>query len=43
MILVKILLPHSATSLFAFSSATGKPKNPYALDRNPGGGSGGTE
>ncbi len=36
-ILAKTLLPDFATSWFAFSSAAGESKNPYALDRDPGG------
>ncbi|PLS85786.1 MAG: amidase [Actinobacteria bacterium] len=41
-ILAKTLLPDFATSWFAFSSAAGESKNPYALDRDPGGSSSGT-
>ena len=41
-ILAKTLLPDFATSWFAYSSAGGETKNPYALDRDPGGSSSGT-
>lgn len=41
-ILAKTHLPDFATSWFAFSSAIGEAKNPYVLDRDPGGSSGGT-
>ncbi|MCQ6268123.1 amidase [Fictibacillus sp. WQ 8-8] len=41
-ILAKTTLPDFATSWFAFSSAAGETKNPYALDRDPGGSSSGT-
>jgi amidase len=41
-ILAKTNLPDFATSWFAYSSAGGVTKNPYALDRDPGGSSGGT-
>lgn len=41
-ILAKTLLPDFATSWFAFSSAAGESKNPYALDHDPGGSSSGT-
>lgn len=41
-ILAKTLLPDFATSWFAYSSAHGEAKNPYALDRDPGGSSSGT-
>jgi amidase len=41
-ILAKTNLPDFATSWFAFSSAAGETKNPYALDKDPGGSSSGT-
>lgn len=41
-ILAKTNLPDWATSWFGFSSATGRTKNPYELDRDPGGSSSGT-
>jgi amidase len=41
-ILAKTNLPDFATSWFAYSSAKGETKNPYALDRDPGGSSSGT-
>jgi amidase len=41
-ILGKTNLPDFATSWFAYSSAGGETKNPYALDRDPGGSSSGT-
>lgn len=41
-ILAKTNLPDFATSWFAYSSAGGETKNPYALDRDPGGSSSGT-
>ncbi|WP_266081108.1 amidase [Haladaptatus caseinilyticus] len=41
-ILAKTNLPDWATSWFAFSSVLGRTKNPYALDRDPGGSSSGT-
>ena len=41
-ILAKTNLPDFATSWFAYSSAGGVTKNPYALDRDPGGSSSGT-
>ena len=41
-ILAKTNLPDFATSWFAYSSAGGVTKNPYDLDRDPGGSSGGT-
>ncbi|MCM3569726.1 amidase [Neobacillus mesonae] len=41
-ILAKTNLPDFATAWFTFSSATGDTKNPYALNRDPGGSSGGT-
>jgi amidase len=41
-ILAKTNLPDWATSWFGFSSAIGRTKNPYALDRDPGGSSSGT-
>lgn len=41
-ILAKTNLPDFATSWFAFSSAGGETRNPYALDRDPGGSSSGT-
>ena len=41
-ILAKTLLPDFATSWFALSSAAGEAKNPYDLDRDPGGSSSGT-
>lgn len=42
LILAKTNLPDFATSWFAYSSAGGVTKNPYDLDRDPGGSSGGT-
>jgi amidase len=41
-ILAKTNLPDFATSWFAYSSAGGETKNPYDLDRDPGGSSSGT-
>jgi amidase len=41
-ILGKTNVPDWSASWFCFSSAGGETKNPYALDRNPGGSSGGT-
>src|SRR6476660_4821824 len=41
-ILAKVTLPDWATSWFGFSSKSGETKNPYALDRDPGGSSSGT-
>jgi amidase len=41
-ILAKTLLPDFATSWFAYSSVAGEAKNPYVLDRDPGGSSSGT-
>ncbi|WP_083252396.1 amidase [Haladaptatus sp. W1] len=41
-VLAKTNLPDWATSWFAFSSVLGRTKNPYALDRDPGGSSSGT-
>ncbi len=41
-ILAKTNLPDWATSWFGFSSITGRTKNPYATDRDPGGSSSGT-
>jgi len=41
-VLAKTNLPDFATSWFAYSSAGGVTKNPYDLDRDPGGSSGGT-
>lgn len=41
-ILAKTTLPDWATSWFGYSSRTGETKNPYALDRDPGGSSSGT-
>ena len=41
-ILAKTNLPDWATSWFGFSSTIGRTKNPYALDRDPGGSSSGT-
>jgi amidase len=35
-------MPDFATSWFGFSSKSGETKNPYALDRDPGGSSSGT-
>jgi amidase len=40
--LAKTNLPDFATSWFAYSSAGGVTKNPYVLDRDPGGSSSGT-
>lgn len=42
LILAKTNLPDFATSWFAYSSAGGVTKNPYDLDRDPGGSSSGT-
>jgi Asp-tRNA(Asn)/Glu-tRNA(Gln) amidotransferase A subunit family amidase len=41
-VLGKTNLPDWATSWFGFSSSHGRTKNPYALDRDPGGSSAGT-
>lgn len=41
-ILAKTTLPDWATSWFSYSSRTGLTKNPYDLDRDPGGSSSGT-
>jgi Asp-tRNA(Asn)/Glu-tRNA(Gln) amidotransferase A subunit family amidase len=41
-ILAKTNLPDFACSFFTYSSAQGQTKNPYDLDRDPGGSSGGT-
>ena len=41
-ILAKTAMPDFATSWFGYSSKSGETKNPYALDRDPGGSSGGT-
>lgn len=41
-ILAKTNLPDWATSWFGYSSVNGRTKNPYALDRDPGGSSSGT-
>ena len=41
-ILAKTTMPDWATSWFAYSSKSGETKNPYALDRDPGGSSSGT-
>jgi amidase len=41
-ILAKTVLPDFATSWWALSSAGGETRNPYALDRDPGGSSSGT-
>jgi len=41
-ILAKTLLPDFATSWFAYFSFAGEAKNPYVLDRDPGGSSSGT-
>jgi Asp-tRNA(Asn)/Glu-tRNA(Gln) amidotransferase A subunit family amidase len=41
-VLAKTNLPDWAASWFTYSSALGETKNPYALDRDPGGSSGGT-
>lgn len=41
-ILAKTTLPDWATSWFSYSSRTGVTKNPYDLDRDPGGSSSGT-
>jgi len=41
-ILAKTTLPDFATSWFSFSSVSHETKNPYALDRDPGGSSAGT-
>jgi amidase len=42
LILAKSTLPDFATSWFSTSSVSGLTKNPYALDRDPGGSSSGT-
>ncbi len=42
LILAKTSLPDFATSWFAYSSRSGETKNPYDLERDPGGSSGGT-
>jgi Asp-tRNA(Asn)/Glu-tRNA(Gln) amidotransferase A subunit family amidase len=41
-ILSKTAMPDFGTSWFAFSSKAGETKNPYMLERDPGGSSGGT-
>ena len=41
-IVAKTTLPDWATSWFAYSSLSGLTRNPYDLDRDPGGSSGGT-
>jgi len=41
-VLAKSAMPDFATSWFGFSSKSGETKNPYALDRDPGGSSSGT-
>jgi Asp-tRNA(Asn)/Glu-tRNA(Gln) amidotransferase A subunit family amidase len=41
-ILAKTTLPDWATSWFGYSSRSGETRNPYALDRDPGGSSSGT-
>ncbi|MYL64164.1 amidase [Bacillus hwajinpoensis] len=41
-IIAKTLLPDFATSWFAFSSSGGETKNPYDLNRDPGGSSSGS-
>ncbi|WP_458189077.1 amidase [Haladaptatus sp. NG-WS-4] len=41
-VLAKTNLPDWATSWFGYSSVNGRTKNPYALDRDPGGSSSGT-
>ena len=41
-VLAKSTMPDFATSWFGFSSKSGETKNPYALDRDPGGSSSGT-
>lgn len=41
-LLAKTTLPDFATSWWAYSSVSGETKNPYALDRDPGGSSAGT-
>lgn len=41
-IVAKTTLPDWATSWFAYSSRSGETKNPYDLERDPGGSSGGT-
>ncbi len=41
-ILAKTSMPDWATSWFAYSSRSGETRNPYALDRDPGGSSSGT-
>ncbi len=42
LILAKTAMPDFATSWFGYSSMSGTTKNPYDLDRDPGGSSGGT-
>jgi amidase len=41
-VLTKTAMPDFATSWFGYCSMVGETKNPYALDRDPGGSSGGT-
>lgn len=41
-VLAKTMLPDFATSWFSFSSVSGMTRNPYALERDPGGSSSGT-
>jgi Asp-tRNA(Asn)/Glu-tRNA(Gln) amidotransferase A subunit family amidase len=41
-VLGKTTMPDFATSWFSYSSVSGTTKNPYALDRDPGGSSSGT-
>jgi amidase len=41
-LLAKTTLPDFATSWWAYSSVSGETRNPYALDRDPGGSSSGT-
>ena len=41
-ILAKTTMPDFATAWFAYSSKAGETRNPYALDRDPGGSSSGT-
>lgn len=41
-ILAKTTMPDWASTWFGFSSVTGRTKNPYGLDRDPGGSSSGT-
>ena len=41
-VLAKSTMPDFATSWFGFSSKSGETKNPYVLDRDPGGSSSGT-